>query len=79
MLNFGLRIVTVTFLDEATGAVISSSRMPLDRLPERFGNDLELKMNGALYKVVRADPPTWERTSGIKQLKVVLRNLTTVQ
>lgn len=73
MFNFGRRIVQVTFFDQASGGIISSARMPVERLPESFAIDTELKMDGASYSVVRAEPPTKPEFSATKQLKVVLR------
>jgi hypothetical protein len=73
MFNFGRRIISVTFYDQATGTIVSSSRMPLERLPETFAVDTELKMAGASYVVVSAVPPTKAEFSAGKQLKVVLR------
>jgi hypothetical protein len=73
MFNFGRRIVTVTFLDETSGTIISSSRMPLDRLPETFAAEIELRMDGANYLVVSAEPSTKAEFSASKQVKVVLR------
>ena len=73
MFNFGRRVVTVTFVEESTGALISSSRMPVERLPETFTADFELKMSGAHYVVVKAEPPNKDAFSATKQLKVTVR------
>lgn len=73
MFNFGRRIVRVTFFEQASGAIISSSRMPLERLPETFGVDTELKMAGASYVVVRAEPPTKAEFSASNELKVIVK------
>ncbi len=73
MFNFTNRIVSVTFVDEATSTTISSVRMPLERLPETFAVNTDLKMNGAVYLVVSATPPTKEDFARTRQLKVVLR------
>ena len=73
MFSFRRRIVTVTFFDHGSGAIISSSQMPLERLPETFTVDTELKMAGATFMVVRAEPATKPEFSATKQLKVVVR------
>jgi hypothetical protein len=73
MFNFGRRIITVTFFDQSSGRIISSSRMPLERLPETFAVDTELKMAGATFMVVRAEPATKPEFAATKQLKVVVR------
>jgi len=56
MFGFSRRIVLVTFVEHATSKVISSVRMPLERLPEAFTDGTELKMEGAEYVVARATP-----------------------
>lgn len=63
----------VTFFDQGTGAIISSVRMPIERLPDTFATDFELKMAGADYLVMKADPPTKREFAATRQLKVVLR------
>lgn len=73
MFNFGRRIIRVTFVDDASGAIISSSRMPLERLPEQFGVHTELKMAGEAYIVLKAEPPTKSDFARTNQLKVLLR------
>jgi len=73
VLNFGRRIIKVTFYDQTSGTVISSARMPLERLPESFAVDTVLKMAGAEYIVVRAEPPTKPLFAASKELKVVVR------
>ena len=73
MFNFGRRIVTVTFVDQASGQTISSSRMPVDRLPDTFAGETELKMAGANYFVVSAEPSTKAEFSATNRLKVLLR------
>ena len=73
MFNFTLRRIAVTFLDEATGAIVASFRMPLDRLPDAFVVDTGLKMNGAEYVVVSASPATKGEFANSRELKVVLR------
>jgi hypothetical protein len=73
MFNYRRKIVSVTFFDQATRTIISSSRMPLERLPETFAVDTELKMNDAAYVVVSATPRTKEEFAKTKELKVVLR------
>ena len=73
MFNFGRRIVKVTFFDQASGTIISSSRMPLERLPETFEVDTQLEMAGDSYIVVRAEPPTKAEFSSTNELKVIVR------
>jgi hypothetical protein len=73
MFNFGRRVISVTFFDQASGAIISSARMPIERLPATFAVNLELKMAGATYVVVSAEPSTKAEFYASKQLKVVLR------
>jgi len=63
----------VTFFEQTSGTIISSHRMPLERLPETFAVDTELKMGDIGYVVVRAQPPTKAEFSATRQLKVVLR------
>jgi hypothetical protein len=73
MLGFTRNIITVTFVDDVTGRVVSTSRMPLERLPETFAVDTELDMAGARYTVVRAEPSVKAEFKRTRQLKVVLR------
>jgi hypothetical protein len=73
MFGYTRKIVTVTFMDHATGQIISSARMPLERLPEAFAADAELHMAGAHYVVMRAEPQTKAEFARTKQLKVAVR------
>jgi hypothetical protein len=73
MFGFTRRIIMVTFVDDETRAIISSSKMPLERLPETFGIDTELNMDGARYLVVRAEPRTKDEFRKNRHLKVILK------
>jgi hypothetical protein len=73
MFHFGQRIIRVTFVDQPSGAVISTVRMPLERLPEAFAIDTRLAMAGESYLVVRAEPPTKPQFAATKQLTVFVR------
>jgi hypothetical protein len=73
MFGFSRRIVLVTFVEHATTSVISSVRMPLERLPEAFTDGTELKMEGAEYVVVRATPPTKPEFTKTRRLVVLVR------
>jgi hypothetical protein len=73
MFGFTRRIIMVAFVDGATGRIISSSKMPLERLPDTFAIDTELNMDGARYVVVRAEPPTKDEFRRNRYLKVTLR------
>jgi hypothetical protein len=73
MFGFARRYIPVTFVDEASGKIISSVKMPLERLPETFVADTELNLAGARYVVVRAEPNTKEEFKRTRQLKVALR------
>jgi hypothetical protein len=76
MFKFGLFkvVVAATFVDQPTGAVVGSFRMPLDRIPETaFGPGAALNMNGKHYVVVRAEPLTRAETAEKRRLRVVVR------
>jgi hypothetical protein len=75
MFNFGRRIIRVTFINDVSRAIISTVRMPLERLPTSFAADQALKMAGKTYVVLRADPPTKAEFAGSKDLKVFVREL----
>ena len=69
------KIVAVVFIDEATGRPISTSRMPLDRLPDTFARDTELNLGGSHYVVVRANPQTKAEFAQTRKLAVRLRRV----
>jgi hypothetical protein len=73
--GFARRYIPVTFVDDASGKIISSVKMPLERLPETFVADSEMNMGGVRYVVVRAEPNTKEEFKRTRQLKVSLRRL----
>jgi hypothetical protein len=75
MFGFARRYITVTFFDETSGALVSSVKMPFDRLPDTFVANTELNMDGARYVVVRAVPSTKEEFKKTRLLKVSLRRL----
>ena len=50
------RKVTVTFIDDATGAAFASSKMPPDNLPESFEIDTTLHLGDDDWSVVHAEP-----------------------
>jgi hypothetical protein len=73
MLFFGRRLIKVTFRDQASRAIISAVRMPLERIPETFGAGSELKMAGSDYIVVSAQPATKEKATDTGQLDFIVR------
>jgi hypothetical protein len=73
MFGFTRNIITVAFIDDATGRVVSSSKMRLEHLPETFAVDTELNMGGSRYFVVRAEPNTKAEFARTKLLKVAVR------
>jgi hypothetical protein len=73
MFNFGRRIIRVTFIEEDSKRIISTVRMPLERLPATFAPEQQLKMAGKTYVVLRADPPNKPAFAGTKDLKVFVR------
>lgn len=75
MFGFARRYIAVTFVDDASGRLVSSVKMPFERLPEAFVADTEMSMAGVRYVVVRADPSTKEEFRRTRQLKVSLRRL----
>jgi hypothetical protein len=79
MFGFARRYIAVTFVDDASGALVSSMKMPFDRLPDAFVADTEMNMAGVRYVVVRAEPSTKEEFKRTRQLKVSLRKLAIVR
>lgn len=75
MFGFARRYIAVTFVDDASGRLVSSAKMPFERLPDTFVADTEMSMAGVRYVVVRADPSTKEEFKRTRQLKVSLRRL----
>jgi hypothetical protein len=73
MFSFGRQLIKVTFRDVASRAVISAVRMPVERLPEGFGPGSELKMAGAVYVVVSAQPDTRVKAVDIGTLEIIVR------
>jgi len=73
MFTFGRKLIKVTFRDQASRAVISAVRMPLERLPETFDMGSELKMAGARYTIVSAEPPTKTKAADVGRLDVLVR------
>jgi len=47
--------------------------MPIERLPDTFGAGTELKMAGASYVVVAAQPDTKAKALDIGQIEVLVR------
>lgn len=50
--------VIVTLVDDATGAAITSSKMPADNLPESFNTDTTLHIGDDQWSVIQAEPQT---------------------
>jgi hypothetical protein len=73
MFSFGRKLVKVTFRDEASRAIVSAVRMPIERLPDTFGAGTELKMAGGHYVVVRAQPDTKAGALDAGQVEVIVR------
>jgi len=71
--SFGRKLIKVTFREQGTGIVISAVRMPIERLPDTFGAGTELKMAGASYVVVAAQPDTKAKALDIGQIEVLVR------
>jgi len=73
MFTFGRKLIKVTFRDQASRAVISAVRMPIERLPETFDAGSELKMTGGHYTIVSADPATKIKAVDVGRLEVTVR------
>lgn len=73
MFSIGRRIIRVTFRDQASQAVVSAVRMPLQHLPDTFGAGTELKMAGGHYVVVSAQPPTKDKAADLGRLEILVR------
>ena len=65
------RNITVTLVDDSTGAVFASSKMPLDDFPETFLIDTTLHLGDDNWSVISAEPPT--KPEFAKSCKVTLR------
>lgn len=52
------RKVTMTLIDDATGTVFASSKMPPDDLPESFEIDTTLHLGSENWSVIYAEPQT---------------------
>jgi hypothetical protein len=65
------RKVKVTLIDDATGAVLATTDMPPDDLPESFENETMLEIGGAKWSVIHAEPQT--RVEYSKSGSLVLR------
>ena len=65
------RKVTVTLIDDTTGAVFASSNMPPDDLPESFAIDTTLHLGEDNWSVIHAEPQT--KAEFTKSGKVTLR------
>lgn len=65
------RKVSVTLIDDATGAVFATSNMPIEDLPDSFQIDTTLHMGDADWSVVRAEPP--QKADFTKSGKLTIR------
>jgi hypothetical protein len=73
MFSFGRNRIKVTFRDQASQTVVSSVRMPAERIPETFGAGSELKMAGGHYIVVSSKPATKGEAVDSGHLEVIVR------
>jgi|GEM_PF-3193291 len=73
MFSFGRKLIKVTFREQGTRTIISAVRMPSERLPDSFGPGTELKMAGANYLVVAAQPDTKAKALDSGQVEVLVR------
>lgn len=68
--------VRIELVDEATGAVISRSTVPLASLPERFdGMDTTLSVGDAQYSVVHAEPASRAEVERTGEARYTLRKI----
>ena len=65
------RQVTMTLIDDATGAVFASSNMSPDDLPDSFDIETTLHLGGEDWSVIRAEPET--KAEFTKSGKLTLR------
>lgn len=69
------RKVSVTFIDQATGAVFASSEMPPDRLPDSFETDTTFHLGDDDWSVVDAEPQTKAQFKKSGKLTLRLRKV----
>jgi len=69
------KTISVTFVDQASGAPIARSDVPVEQLPDTFALHTTLELAGANYEVVKAEPETKAEFARTKQLVVSLRRL----
>jgi hypothetical protein len=65
------RKVTMTLIDDATGAVFASSKMPPDDLPDSFKVNTSLHLGNDDWSVIQAEPET--KAEFTKSGKLTLR------
>jgi hypothetical protein len=73
MLNIGRRTVSVIVVEQASGTIISTVRMPLERLPATFAPDQELKVASKTCVAMTVRPPAKAEFADTNALKVCLR------
>lgn len=72
------RKVKVTFIDEASGAVIGETSMDPAQLPESFLHDTTLHLGDQPWSVRKAEPPTREQYARSRRLVLTLARTATI-
>ena len=73
------RVIHVLYLDAATGAAISQSMVPIEKLPDSFEADTTVHMDGrGDFNVVSADPITAAQFRRTGKLRLTLRRVNIV-
>ena len=78
MMAWFSRKVTVTFVDDATGAVFATSNMPVGDLPDSFQIDTTLHLGETDWSVIRAEPPMKAEFTKTGKLTIRLRKIETM-
>ena len=69
------RKVKVTFIDDATGVVFATSKMPPANLAESFEVETTLHLGDGNWSVIRAEPPTRKEYTRSGTLTLRLRKI----
>ena len=56
MANELYKEIEVTFINEATGELLGSTKLPLEQLPEAFDRQTTLTISGKKWEIAKADP-----------------------
>jgi hypothetical protein len=75
MFNFFKKTIKVTFIDDATGDIISISEMKQEQLPEAFDEPATMQVADKEWQIVKADPVYNKDFSASKKLVLHLRSI----